>query len=331
MRILYRMATDDDIDAMAEFWSNNSGWDVIDRTEWERRFVKTPFGSAAVAIGIDEETKKIIGQFVFIPVDIMVKGKEVKAYRPFAPILQQSLQNKFGIASLLTGQHPLLKMYRKVWDKLTETGVSLIYIIPDPRWSRILQSFPFIMTHKFPLWSRSLTLPLQFTIPSNITVSKISPSDPEIDVLWQQASAVYPCVVVRNSKSLPWKASHGNYQVYAIKNNQQIAGFFIFIYKQKNNQWLICDMIVKDTPDMLCTTLKAACNIIQQENNNPDNKSDNTGKIAILATPAIEEVAETLGFQKDNYHFTLAVHVLNKENIDKKNITPINWYVSAND
>lgn len=331
MRISYRMGADEDIDAMAAFWSSNSGWDIIDRAEWEKRFVNTPFGKAEVVIGLDDATDKIVGQFVFIPVSIVINGRETKTYRPFAPILQQSLQTKFGIASLLTGQHPLLKMYKLIWEELATRGVPLIYIIPDPRWSRVLQAFPFIHTHRFPLWSKSLKSISGFLTPAGITVSKINPSDPTIDLLWRQSSEVYACSIVRNSKSLSWKTSHGDYHVYAVRREEQIIGVFVFIYKQKDNQWLICDMIVKDKTENLLTTLTAACYIIQKKAIENNNGNEPMGKIAILATPAIENAVTKLEFQKDNYHFTLAVHVLNNEMTDSKNIAPINWYISAND
>lgn len=331
MGISYRMANDADINAMAQFWSENSGWDIIDDTEWKRRFTNTPFGDAVVSLATDEETKKIIGQFVFIPVTITLSGKEVKAYRPFAPILQETLQSKFGIASLLTGQHPILKMYRKVAADLTQQGVSLIYIIPDPRWARILQNFPIVMTHKFPLWSFLLPLNKNFQLAENITVEKINPADSEVDLLWQEASVFYSTAIVRNSKTLLWKTSHGDYKVFAIRRNNQIIGWFAVIYKLKDHQWLICDMVTKDQNEILDITLKAACNIIQEEDKKLLANDGQKNKIALLATSLIEPIVKKMGFLQENYYFTLAVHLLNKNGIDKNNIAPSNWYVSAND
>ena len=57
MHITYRMANNDDVEAMACFWSENSGWDVIDSTEWRRRFTNTPFGDATVAVAFDDDEK----------------------------------------------------------------------------------------------------------------------------------------------------------------------------------------------------------------------------------------------------------------------------------
>ncbi|MFC0774385.1 hypothetical protein [Terrimonas alba] len=331
MRITYRMANNDDVEAMANFWSENSGWDIIDSLEWRRRFTNTPFGDATVAVAFDDDEKKLIGQFVFIPIMLSVRGKEVKAYRPFAPILHESLQTKFGIASLLTGQHPMLKMYKKVSDELSRQNVSLIYIVPDPRWSRVLQAFPFIMTHKFPLWTLALPLSNLFSLPADITIKKVDTSDPGIDKLWSHATQAYSSTIVRNSKTLSWKTSHGDFKIYAVYKQDEMIGLLTVVYKAKDLQWLICDMITKDNDDSLRMTLTAACNKIQLENDAAENSNGHIKKIAILATPPIEKVVSQLGFVKNAYHFTLAIHPLEKNNIDKKEIAPANWYISAND
>src|SRR5689334_13290023 len=173
MRINYRLANDEDIGNMAAFWSENSGWDIIDDVEWKKRFVHAPFGKATVALGIDEDTGAIVSQFVFIPLSIVVNGTGTKAFRPFAPILHKSLQTKFGIASLLTGRHPLLQMYKIVQEQLTKEKTTLIYMIPDPRWSRVLQAFPFVLTHRFPLYTRTLTTNTIKKIPASIDISSI--------------------------------------------------------------------------------------------------------------------------------------------------------------
>lgn len=331
MRISYRMATPGDVSAMAQFWSENSGWDIIDSTEWNRRFTNTPFGDAVVSVATDDETKNIIGQFIFIPVTITASGKEIKAYRPFAPILRETLQTKFGIASLLTGQHPILKMYQIVAADLAKQGISLIYIIPDPRWARVLKAFPFIMTHRFPLWSCSLPLDKNFELPAGISTERIEPANPEIDTLWQQASALYAAAIIRNSHTMIWKTSHGDYRVFAVRRKGELIGWFNVVYKQMDRQWLICDMVVADKDENLFITLMSACNTLQQEDKLLSPGNDHPKKIALLATAAIEAIVKKIGFIQENYYFTLAVHIINKDGIDKNKITPANWYISAND
>jgi hypothetical protein len=187
------------------------------------------------------------------------------------------------------------------------------------------------MTHKFPLWSFLLPLNKNFQLPENITVEKINPADSEVDLLWQEASVFYSTAIVRNSKTLVWKTSHGNYKVFAIRRNHKIIGWFAVIYKLKDQQWLICDIVTKDASEGLTILLQAACNRIQQEDKLLPTYDGSANKIAILATSSIEPVVKKMGFLQENYYFTLAVHLLNKNGIDKNKIAPANWYVSAND
>lgn len=331
MNISYRMATSNDTNALAEFWSENSGWDVIDSAEWKKRFLTSPFGEAVVSIATDDQTGNIIGQFLFIPSGISVNGKEMMTYRPFAPVLKQSLQTKFGIASLLTWQHPILKLYQKVADEMSRQGISFLYAMPDPRWARILLTRPSFMTHKFPLWSHPLPLDRNFILPDQCTVEKINPSDPAIDQLWQLSSAVYSSAIVRNSQTMAWKTLHGNYLTFAIRRSREITGMFTAIYKTKDYQWLICDLVTKDKEESLSISLAAACNMIQSENIRLSINQNHANKIALLCTPPMEKIVKNMGFVKEDYNFTLAIHLLNKNGINKKHVSPENWYVSAND
>jgi hypothetical protein len=142
---------------------------------------------------------------------------------------------------------------------------------------------------------------------------------------------VYTSAIVRNSKTLAWKTSHGDFKVFAVYSSNEMIGLLTIVYKSKDHQWLICDMLTKDNTDSLNVTLQAACNKIQEENYDLANTANHLRKISILATPAIEEIINKLGFVKNAYHFTLAVHPLNKNEIDKKEIAPAKWYISAND
>ncbi len=331
MEIFYRMADGNDYDALAAFWNENSGWDVIDGNEWKRRFDSSPYGNSVVSIAIDSGSDKIIGQFVFIPVNAVVNGMEVKACRPYAPIIHESLQTTFGIASLLTGKHPILNLYKKATKELIRQGVSLIYMVPDPRWARIVKAFPFLMTHNFPLFSRVLPLDKNYELPDYISYKEISAADKEIDGLWQHARHVYTSAMIRDSKSLPFKTSHGDYKVIAINNKSEMIGLFALVYKKNDHQWLICDIVTKDANESLSDTLAAACNIIQVKNNMSSAGEERLNKIGVLATQPIEAIVKKMGFQQENYQFTMVVHILSKNGFDKSNVLPANWYVSAND
>ena len=185
MTFTYRMSTHEDIDQLVEFWNANSGWDIIDRKEWERRFRYTPLGEPAISIAIDEKTKKIAGQFIFIPSEVVVHGKPYKAFRPFAPILGEALR-KFNFLTFL--QHPLFLLYNMAVSFFKETGVALIHMLPDTRWSRAYQMVSYFQTQTFPLWSKSLSNNVNgMNLPEGITIQQIDSTDTRIDQLWKQA------------------------------------------------------------------------------------------------------------------------------------------------
>jgi hypothetical protein len=62
----------------------------------------------------------------------------------------------------------------------------------------------------------------------------------------------------------------------------------------------------------------------------PEAEQATCEKVSILATPMIEKMVSKMGFEKNKYKFSLAVHVLGKM-LPKKELKPERWYVSAND
>ncbi|WP_276502517.1 hypothetical protein [Terrimonas pollutisoli] len=327
MAFTYRMSTIEDIDQLVEFWNINSGWDTIDRNEWERRFRYTPLGEPAISLAIDEQTNKLAGQFIFIPSKVVVSGKYYKAFRPFAPVLNKELQ-KFNFLNLL--QHPIFQLYNQAVSFFREEGIALIHMVPDPRWSRAFQFVPFFQTQSFPLWSKPLAENVTTDLPQEISIQKIEPSDARIDALWTQASQVYSCQLVRSTDILPWKISHGDYHLTGVFYDSELTGLFTTLRKAKERQWLICDIVTKDGRDGLRNSLQAACFSINKEHSALPFHEQQNNKIALLSTPLIEPVIKEMGFRKDNYQFTLVVHLLS-EQLSKHDVNPRDWYVSAND
>ena len=325
MNTAYRMYTPDDIDALVQFWKENSGWDQIDRKEWERRFYYTPYGNASVALAEDIDNGSIIGQFLFIPTIISIDGKEVKGFRPFAPVVKESVRTELGFMTLV---EIVLKMYNYAIDEFKKEGVGIIHMLPDPRWSKAFEFIPEAQVSYFPLWSLDLPLQQKFSMPDAYSVSPIKPNDERINSLWEKNSKLYGCIFPRNTVTLPWKTSHGNYQLSGVFNNEELVGVSVSIFKSNDKQWLICDMITADAEDAMEATLKAACNEAQ------DFITANRGaviqKIAILATPLIQKKIETLGFKNDNYRFPIVIQALDPS-LSKEQVAPQRWYASAND
>jgi hypothetical protein len=128
---------------------------------------------------------------------------------------------------------------------------------------------------------------------------------------------------------LQWKLSLKDFSVIGIIKNKKLVGFCASLYSEIDKQWLICD-ILAGSDEALEVTIKASCNqarIYKQTLKDPD---FNLRKVAILATPIIEKVVSQIPFQRDNYDFSIVIHILNSK-LDKKELAPRRWYVSAND
>lgn len=325
MSLHVRIHNPDDIDALVQFWNDNSGWDQIDRTEWERRFFKTPFGSASVALAEDAISKEIVAQLIFIPTIVNVDGIDRKSYRPFAMVVKQN-NKPSGYLKLVDMIH---KMYSHAVDHFKQNKISLIHMIPDPRWSGLLRFLPALQIGSFPLWSRPLAMEEKFDLSSGYTVKPISADDKSIDTLWEVSSRLYGCSVLRNTSSLPWKTSHGNYQLTGIYKSGELKGMVASVAKLKDKQWLICDMLTTDGDEALTVTIQAACNRAL-EYKSALQPGEELQKVAILSTPLIERSIALLGFKKDNYKFPMLVHLLDPA-LTKKQVAPERWYASAND
>lgn len=328
MKVGYRLFTLADIDQLIELWNENAEWGIVDRKEWERRFYNTPFGPTSISLAINKETGEVLGQFIFVPSKVSINGEEVKAFRPFAPIVKKNIREELGMLTLF---EYISKMYKYATKQFVLQGVYLIHMLPDPRWARAFHLLPGVKICNFPLWS--LPLPkekIKSELPEGYMMENINPSDSRIDNLWIKAAKVYGCCIVRNTKFLPWKLSHGNYQLLGIMFESRLIGLLAFINRANDKQVVICDVLAEDENALEMTLRLSSLKISDFKFSLPEEQKLRLDKIAILATPQLEKIISKIGFVKDNYKFPLIIQILNSS-LSKKNLKPERWYVSAND
>ena len=322
MALTYRMHTKEDELTLIQLWSEHSGWDQVDTETWAQRLLDPPLGEASIALATDTDTGKIVGQFAFIPSLIAVNGREVPAVRPFAPIVTKAGRG------FLSGAHPIVEMYWQGVKALQARGAGLLYMVPDPRWLRFFRMFPFLTCGSFPLWSLPLPLAAPLPLDDGYRMEPLEDWDERVDDLWYKASRLHSCLVVRNSRTLPWKIGRGDYTITAVERQGEMVGL-VASQQKGDRQWLVCDLLAADANDSLRNTLMAVANVahteaIIRDRNNP------IIKVAVLATPIMEPVVSSLGFVRDAYDFPIVVHILDST-ISKENVAPAQWYVSAND
>lgn len=336
MKLTYRMHTGADKDELVRLWSTETGWDNIDASVWEHRFVKTPFGEAAIAVAVDEETDKIVGQLIFIPLIARIDGREVSAYRPYAAFLPKNARStgtSFLAESVRTIQglnpfaHPMLKMYNLGVESFRERGIDLIYMLPDPLFRRLFKFLPNFHIGSFPLYSLQLPLVKSFVLPEEYKIVEIEPSDERLNELSEKSANFFGCSVVRNSKALSWKTSHFDYFFRGIERNGELIGFADLMSKHRDRQLLICDLLATDV-EALRAILIAAVNLANEYCLNHPEQPFN--KVAILTTDLLQPIISELGFYRDSYNFLLVIQALNSS-LNEQQIAPSRWYASAND
>jgi hypothetical protein len=327
MSLNYRMHTKADVPALVRLWTEHGGFDAVDEKTWAERFADGPLGGAAIALATDPASGDIVGNFFFMPMMLHVNGREVLAYRPSAPILSQEARGtSFSMITNPLG-HPIMKMYNHAADALRERGAAVIYMIPHPLALRILGLFPNLYTHKYPLFSLPLPLAAPLPLPPGYEAGPQPTSGPEVDQLWQKSARLHAGQVVRDSRILPWKTQVWACTTLGVRRDGELVG--LVALRQKEPQWLICDMLCADAGESLRATLVAACNFAHAHRDGSPGERP-LRKVALLVTPVLTPTVAEMGFKRDNYDFPLLVHRLDAS-LDEKDIHPAGWYVSAND
>ncbi|MEP6489593.1 hypothetical protein NDI43_06120 [Microcoleus vaginatus GB2-A3] len=320
--LTYRLYQEEDLLTLVRLWEEETNWGKITVEKWRQQFIDTPYGEASIAVATNADTGQILGQFIFIPYLVCVNGRDVLAFRPFAPIITKAAR------SFLSGAHPIIEMYWHGIKGLQARGGSLIYGIPDPRWLRFFRKFPFLIGGSFPLWSLPMPLAAPLPLDDGYTMRPLDVWDQRVDDLWKVASCLYGCQVVRNSRTLQWKMGRGNYTVTVIERQGKMVGLVASRYKD-DRQWVICDLVVADSGDSLRNTLIAVTNVAHSEAITPD-RQKSIIKVTVLVTPTMEPVVRRLGFVRDAYDFPFVVHIL-EPTISMDEVAPTRWYISDND
>jgi hypothetical protein len=320
------MHTESDEPSMIRLWSEHGGWDEIDSQIWAHRFVNTPLGAAPTVLATDAVSGELVGQFPFVPSLVMVNGQPVRALRPFAPIVAKSARGSFLSANPF--DHPIVAMYMHATKALRSRGEGLVYMVPDPHWLPFFRVFPMLQCGSFPLWSRSLPLSVRLPLGEAYRAAPLQTWDERVDRLWRATLRLHGCLVVRDTRMLPWKVSHGEYNITVVERQEELVGLVVSRRKGER-QWLVCDVLAADSGESLRATLIAVTNVAHAMAVVAP-AEDPIHKVAVLTTPVLEPVLRELGFARDAYDFPLVVHVLDPA-IASHDVAPARWYVSAND
>lgn len=326
MKLSYRLVQKDDLPRLQPLWQEDSGWGPLAEAMWQHYVVDAPMGGASGTVAIDIETDRIVGQFMFLPSLISLNGRQVRGFRPGAPILAKS----YRFQSANPFSHPVVAMYRFAVKALRERGDGLIYMVPDPRWVRLFKMFPFLKTGSFPLWRLDLPLEAPISLGEEFTSAPLQVWDERVDRLWEKAQKLHGCMVVRDSKTLPWKLGVAQYDLLAVERHGELVGLTASRQRKGEEQWLVCELLAADNGDSLRATLASVANLAHSKVAESHTRTTPIRKVTLLVNTAMEPVVQSLGFVRDDYDFPFVIHVLD-ESLSADDVKPENWFVTAND
>ena len=326
MKLSYRLVEKEDLPRLQTLWQEDSGWGPLAEAMWQHYVVDAPMGGASGTVAIDVETDRIVGEFMFMPTLVSVNGRQVRAFRPGAPILAKSC--RFRSANPFS--HPVVAMYRYAVKALRERGDGLIYMVPDPRWVRLFKMFPFLKTGSFPLWRMDLPLQTPLSLGEGFTSTPLQTWDDRVDGLWEKARQQHRCMVVRDSRTLPWKLGVAQYEVLAVERYGELVGLTASRQRKDEEQWLVCELLAADNGDCLRATLASVANLAHSKVAESQSKATPLRKVTVLVNSSMEPVVRSLGFVRDDYDFPFVVHVLD-ESLPADDVKPDSWFVTAND
>lgn len=326
MTIEYEFYEDAAQPGLERLWVEATDWgkDTIEVLRpW---FDAAPFGKPHIVTAANTESGEIIGQFRFMPSQVIVNGEQVRAVRPFGTIVTPAMRE--AVISSNPFDQPVVAMYSYARERLKAMEVQLIYMVPDPRWMRLFKMFSDWQSGSFPLWSLPVPLSEPINLCKGYVAAPLEVWDERIDRLWEKSSRLHGCTTARDRATLRWKLSNADYTMTAVEKDGELVG--LVASRQKGDrQWLVCDMLCADAGDALRATLTAVANVAHEKSLTGAGQ-EAIHKVAVLTTPVIEPMVRDLGFVRDAYDFLIAVQVLD-QNIAEKDVNPSRWYVSAND
>lgn len=331
MGLRFRLHTDDDVPALARFWSKHSGWIRLSAKNWADRFTGFPEGPTYAVIGEDEDSGEMLAQMIYVPLAVHVRGRRVRAYRSLAPIVARSARGRFF--SLDPNDHPVIAMSNFASKALIEReNVPLTYAIPDIRWLPFFRLFPNFRCAVFPLRVYHLHGRKPPALPDGYTYAGISASDPRIDRLWARASQLYEAMLVRDARSLPGKVAYGVFfagvsHLLGVERDGDLVGLANVLHMKE--RCVLHDMLTADADEALRATLAAAVDltsVLKQGEKKPQHH-----KLVMLSTPLMDAQAFPLGFEPcPGYDTMLLVNTYDPDRLGGK-VLPDDWYISLND
>lgn len=322
--ITYRLFNEADTEGLLRLWAESSGWGGITKEQFRTWYFENPYGDCLVIVAVDE-ADKVVGQLVFAPSLVVVDGREKKALRASAPILDESLKH----GRITSADHPVVEMLKTGVALAQQRGYGVLYLLPSVGWTALLRLFPSfglpdMQPTTFPCFQISLEHSSMFTPQPELSVRRLEGGfTTEYDELWIEAAGALPvpCGVVRNANWLNWKL--GAHEVFEVrtKTSDALQGYVAI----KKDSGLLVDTLAKNKT-ALKENLHAVLNALHRKN--PESISTHWTAIKGMYTPLLRETFPDLGTV--NFTFAFGCGSLHPD-VQPGQLAPHQWHLMPND
>jgi len=318
--LTYRLYKDKDLIEILVLWEKNSGWGGITEAEFYDWFINTPTGPCTIIVAENEEGE-IIGQLVFRPTKILMRGKEVDGYRAMAPILNDCYRE----TDIKNYNHPIFAMFRFGIEQAANRQIDIIFSFPSIGWVAGVKTFPRYGLPKaevsiFDCIGIDLKKTFALVVPEKndwqVRVGKFSPV---YETLWNKFVLNFP-VNYAVSRSAIWHSwRRMDTLILEVYNRETAKLKGVFFIKKETN--LMVDIIAETLEDAKQTLRLAACWIYQ------NHTDDNISELKLMHTPFAEQLVQGIPNYPVNFRF--GFFCLSPQN---KAVPPIKeWFIMPNE
>jgi hypothetical protein len=326
--LTYRVSEDADLPGLLRLWEE-AGWGSLSPAQWRQWFVDGPEGPCLITVAVDPRGE-VVAQEVFAPSRVSVAGREVRALRFSAPILQKELRG----APLGRSRHPMVGLYKAAALAAKERGFAIVYSLPEPAWLRILRLAPRFGESRFDGTTFGCAeLPLAAAACSRleplartVEVQPVARFGPDYEELWQQARQSFPiaCGVVRDPAWLTFRNSGR----IALEVRDRADGSLVGYSATKRQTGLLADVLARRPEEL--TTVLAATAIWLGRLGEPGGITH----LKAMRTPALDPALQALGFAPVDYRFAFTFNTLGdtrEGGAGPERVPPERWYVMPGD
>lgn len=322
-RYTFREYRDSDLESALQLWGQDSGWGEITEQQWREWFLETPAGRAPLTVAHNHRGE-LVGQMVGIPSRVVVDGRELRAFRLSAPIVQPALRG----VSALRGDY--LGFFKQHMQIARELGFSVAYaqprrgFLPFLRWSRRV-GLPAFAEATFGCRECSSGHATRLVANDAYDVRVQTEFGSEYDELWETARANHAihCGIARSSRYIRYKL--GAHQVLEIRrtSDRHLQGYFAV----RPDDGLLVDLVTR-SPEATAEVIAAAMQFLASN----DCREANGGpsRIKAMCAPALQAPLEQCGFQPVKFTFAFVCCSID-DAVPQDTITPDRWYVMPGD